>query len=116
MLLIGAVAGYFFFLRPSDEEKIREVVTDYGAKRGNPEICDLVTQRFLEEVSGEKGDAAVEACRADVEAQVREPVEIEITRVDIDDDRATVEAEARGNSGTFELVNEDGVWLIDDSS
>ncbi|MDQ4144335.1 MAG: FHA domain-containing protein [Actinomycetota bacterium] len=121
LLLIGAGLGYWFFLRETDEDKIRDVITEFGQNIGNPDVCDLVTQRFLDEASGLTGSEAVEACRTDVEEQATEPVDIEIKSVDINGDRATVEAEAETENGTeqgtFELEKQDdGEWLIDDSS
>ena len=115
LLLIGAAAAYFLFLRPSDEDKVRDVVTEFGEKLNDPAVCDLVSQRYLEEVSGQTGQAAVDACRTDVEESGEAPIDVEITSVEINGDRATVQAEADGETGTFELVNEDGEWLIDNS-
>ncbi len=123
-LLIAGGLVYWFVLRDggeesvrdtvTDEEKIRETVTEFGQNIGDPAVCDLVTQDFLDDASGLTGAEAVEACRTDVAAQARDPVDIKINSIDINGERATVEAEAEGDSGTFELEKQDdGEWLID---
>ena len=117
--VLGVVALLAIFVWPkpfeaSDEEKIREVVTEFGAQLNDPAVCELVTQQYLEDVSGETGEAAVEACEADL---AEEPLEIEIQEINIDGDKATVEAEADGESGTLELEKQDdGEWLISGGS
>ena len=119
LLALAAVALFVWpgFLKANDEEKVREVVTAFGEEIDDPEaFCALFTQRFLEETSGETGSAAVDACETDVEAQGQEPIEVTINSVDVQGESATVEASAEGESGTFELVNEDGEWLIDSTS
>ena len=116
LLVVGALL-YFFVLKSSDEDKIRDVVTEFGANVDDPAVCDLVTQRFLEESSGQVGEAAVAACQSDVVASEEVPVDIEIKNVDINGDRATVTAEADGEPGTLTLEKQDdGDWLIDDAS
>ena len=121
-LIIGLVAGALVIaallvlfvwkpFAPSDEEKVREVVAEFGASVADPSVCQLVTQDYLEEFFGETGEAAIDACEGDL---ADEPVDIEITSVEIDGERATVEVEAEGESTTLELEKqEDGEWLID---
>ena len=107
---LGEVVG----LRQSDEDKIRETITEFGQKIGDPEVCDLVTQNFLDEATGLTGTESVDACRTDIAEQAQDPVDIEIKEIDINGERATVEAEAEGDSATFELEKQDdGQWLID---
>ena len=124
-LIIGIIAGLlvvaavlvFFVWKPfaeSDEDQIREVVTEFGEQLNDPAVCKLVTQQYLEELSGETGEAAVEACESDV---AEEAIDIEIKSIDINGDEATVEAEADGEPGTLELEKQDdGEWLISGGS
>ncbi|HYN36596.1 MAG TPA: FHA domain-containing protein [Actinomycetota bacterium] len=116
LLAITAIVLFVFpgVLKTSDEDTVREAVESFGQVIDDPEaFCDLFTQRFLEEQAGTTGDAARDACIEDVETTGEEPVEIQITSVDVQGDNATVEAEAEGETGTFQLENQDGEWLID---
>ena len=117
LLALVAVALFVWpgFLSGNDEEEIRDVVTEFGQSIDDPSVCDLLTPRFLEEITGSSGDDAVEACRTDVEENPGEPTDITINSVEVDGDSATVQAEAEGNSGTFELVKVDDEWLIDNT-
>ena len=111
-LLIAGGLAYWFLLRETDEDKIRETVTEFGQNIGDPEVCDLFTQEFLE-----TNGLTEESCRAGVTESGEDPVDIEITSVEIDGERATVEAEAEEESGTFVLEKQDdGEWLIAETS
>ena len=116
-VVVIAVVLVFFVLKPfaaSDEEKIREVATEFGAQFDDPAVCRLVTQSYLEEVSGQTGEAAIDACEADL---AEEPLEVEIHSVEINGDQASVEAEFDGEAGTLELEKQDdGEWLISGGS
>jgi pSer/pThr/pTyr-binding forkhead associated (FHA) protein len=121
VVVLLLIAGLLFFtplgesvgLKDSDEDKVRAVVTEFGETIDDPAVCDLLTQRFIEEITGSTGSEAVDACRTDVEENPGEPAEVTINSVEIDGDTATVQAEAEGQAGTFNLVKQDGEWLID---
>jgi len=90
----------------SDEDQIREVIALGNSL--DPEICDKVTDRWLENVTG--GD------KSDCEAQLKDSKEdaIEVEQVSVDGDEATVTATIQGDSGRLLLVKEDDEWKLDD--
>ena len=120
MLAIIAVVLFVFpgVLKQSDEDKIRDVVATFGQEFGNGDtLCDLFTPRFLEEQFGETGDAATQACVEQVNEQDQDPIGITIKSIDVQGERATVEADVDTGDGvepgTMELENQDGEWLVD---
>ena len=120
LLAIIAIVLFVFpgVLKQSDEDKVREVVVTFGEEFGNGEaLCDLFTSRFLEEQFGETGDAATQACVEQVDAQDQDSIDITIKSIDVQGERATVEADVDAGDGvepgTMELENEDGEWLVD---
>ena len=120
LLAIVAIVLFVFpgVLKPSDEDKIRDVVATFGEEFGNGDaLCELFTDRFLEEQFGETGDAATEACAEQVDSQDQDAIDITITSVDVQGERATVEADVDTGEttepGTMELENVDGEWLVD---
>lgn len=121
LLAITAIVLFVFpgVLKSSDEDAVREVVVSFGQVIDEPEaFCALFTQRFIDEANaavgdGATGEAAVQACVDSTAANPQEPTEVTINSVDIQGDNATVEAEAEGESATFQLEKQDGEWLID---
>jgi hypothetical protein len=90
----------------SDEEQIRDVVA--LGNELDPEICDKLTDRWLENVTG--GDAS------DCEEQLKdtEKDSIQIEDVSVEGDEATATATIQGQPGRLLLVKEDGEWKLDD--
>ena len=112
-VLIAAALLFFFVLKESDEDEIREVLETVSTSPGDPDTCDLFSQSFKEENSGETGTAADDACRENVDAD-DEPFDIKIKEIDVTGDNADVRASVDGDLGIVKMVNEDGDWKIDD--
>lgn len=122
-LAIGALGGGLVACggSDSDEDKVTDAVTT--ALESNDEaICtESFTQDFVEEVSGEKGEAAVKNCEDSFKEDNSETTDIEVTNVKVDGDTATADASFTAGEGddaseekaSFELAKEDGDWKID---
>lgn len=120
LLALAAVALFVWpgFLKPSDEDKIKDVAAAFGEEFDNPEaFCQLLTQRFIEEQAGSTGEEAVQACEDNVAASDEEPAEVTATNIDIQGERATADVSAKTSegteTGTMEFEKQDGEWLID---
>jgi hypothetical protein len=100
------------------EQRLRADVTQ-GLTSKDPGACTrYATQRFVERLSGERGAAAVDSCRADAENTDFTAVDFE--RVAIEGDRASVTVRPRGGDGeeglkTLELGlrRSGGHWKLD---
>jgi hypothetical protein len=91
----------------SDEDKVRDVVEKVASN--DPEVCKDLTARFLsEEFDGDEGKCEKQAREAEDEQN------LEIEKVEVDGDRATVEAKADDDKGTARLVKEGGDWKLDE--
>jgi hypothetical protein len=90
----------------SDEDEIRQVIALGNSL--DPEICDKVTDRWLENVTG--------GSQSDCEDQLKNSKEdaIEFEQVSVEGDKATVTATIQGDSGRLLLVKEDDEWKLDD--
>jgi flagellar basal body-associated protein FliL len=114
VVVIAAVAAFFLFFQSSDEDEIRDTIETVATNPADPDTCDLFTQRFKEEGSGQTGTAADDACRTELEEAGESAEDVEIESVEVDGDNATAEVTGEeGNTVTVLLVNEDGVWKID---
>ena len=91
----------------SDEDKVRDVVEKVASN--DPAVCKDLTEGFLSrEFDGDEGKCEKQAREAEDEQN------LEIEKVEVDGDKATVEAKADGDKGTAKLVKEDGDWKLDD--
>jgi Domain of unknown function (DUF4878) len=108
-----------------DKEEIEQTVRDFVSAtndRDGDTFCgEIVTQEFLEQSTGAKGDEAEDECKRQLESIKGLDVKlVEITRMEIDDDTATVRAviEAQGdaNPQTLRLEKEDGEWKLSGGS
>lgn len=90
----------------SDEAEIRAVIAAGNSK--DPAICDKLTDKWMRNVVG--GD------RADCKQQVKDSPEdaVEVERVSVEGDQATVTAQIQGDAGTLLLVKEGDEWKLDD--
>jgi hypothetical protein len=114
VVVIAAVAAFFLFFQSSDEDEIRETIETIASDPSDPDACDLVTQRFKEEGSGQTGIAADEACRSETEASGDQPEDVEVDNIQVDGDTATADVTGEdGETVTVRLVNEDDVWKVD---
>lgn len=102
----------------SDAEKtVRDFVTATNERDADRFCGELVTQSFLEQTTGAKGDEAEDACRQ----QFRSLKGLKVTLVDIkktklDDDHATVtatlEAQGQRQRQAFRLKKEGGRFRL----
>ena len=91
----------------SDEDRVRDVVEKVASN--DPEVCKELTGGFLSrEFDGDEGKCEKQAREAEDEQN------LEIEKVEVDGDKATVEAKADGDKGTAKLVKEDGDWKLDE--
>lgn len=103
----------------SDEEGTVEEVIETSATTTDPADCkELQTQRFMEQISRESGNAAVEACED--EAKGEEGADgVTVSAIEVDGSNATAEAALEGGSldgQTVEvaLVKDGDQWKMDE--
>lgn len=107
LIALAAVLGACGPGGESDEDKVRDVVEKVASN--DPEVCKDLTERFLStEFDGDEGKCEKQAREAEDEQN------LEVQEVNIDGDKATVEATADGDKGTATLVKEDGDWKLDE--
>ena len=100
-----------------DEDKVTEVVeTTYTT--ADPALCtDAMTQTFVEQITGESGEFAIENCEEGFSEAAQESVDV--SNVEVDGDTATVElggSEGDINEGQvllLGLVKEGEQWKLD---
>jgi ketosteroid isomerase-like protein len=104
-----------------DKEDIEQTVRDFVSATNDRDaeaFCgELVTQEFLEQSTGAKGDEAEDECKRQLEAiKGLEAELVEIRRTEVDGDSATVRAviEVQGDvtPQTLRLQKEDGRWKL----
>ncbi len=100
--LLGACGGG----GDSDEDKVRDVVENVASN--DPAVCKQLTDDFLSREFG--GDE--KKCEKQAE-EAEDEQNLEIQEVEVDGDKATVQATADGDKGTATLVKEDGDWKLD---
>jgi hypothetical protein len=90
----------------SDEEQVRDVIS--LANSQDEEVCDKLTDKYMKDVIG--GD------KSDCEKQVKQTPKdaVDIQRVTVRGDKATVTAKVQGDSGEIFLVKDGGDWKLDD--
>jgi copper chaperone CopZ len=102
----------------SDSDKVTEVIEE-AATTSEPSNCtELETQRFVEQNSQEKGQAAVETCEKEAEEDEGKAKSVTVSNVAVEGEKATAEVEFEGgslNSQALELalVEEGGSWKLD---
>jgi ketosteroid isomerase-like protein len=104
-----------------DREDIEQTVRDFVSATNDRDadaFCgEIVTQEFLEQSTGAKGDEAEDECKRQLESIRGLEVElVKISRTEVDGDSATVRAviETQGDSRpqTLRLEKEDGKWKL----
>ena len=104
-----------------DREDIEQTVRDFVSATNDRDadaFCgEIVTQEFLEQSTGAKGDEAEDECKRQLESIQGLEVElVEIRKTEVDGDSATVRAviETQGDSTTqtLRLEKEDGGWKL----
>jgi ABC-type glycerol-3-phosphate transport system substrate-binding protein len=103
----------------SDEDKITSTIEN-AATSTDPAICDETqTLAFMEQTTGEGGKQAEKECEEEAKAGEDQPDSVNVSKVEVDGDNATANAEFKGGSfdaQTLELalVEEDGDWKLDE--
>jgi hypothetical protein len=113
-LALGACGG-------DDEDDVEQTVRDFVSASSEPDpetLCgEIVTQEFLEQATGATGDRAEDECRRQLEDTAGVQAElVEIRRIEIDGERASVRAliraQGRPRTQTLRLEKEDGRWKL----
>jgi hypothetical protein len=101
----------------SDEDQIRDLVTDYYEHSAAAQCKALTTEQFRSAVYGGGGEGALEACEEHQRLRGETP-KIERTafvdHVQIDGDRAVAEVRGGGVTLTDQLIETDEGWKLDD--
>src|SRR5688572_30593703 len=100
----------------NDEEEatvaVEEVLTST-----DPSVCtDLQTEQYRQQIQLSKGEAALQGCQQELEFTAADSVEV--TRLEIDGDTATVDVAHTGSAFdgqvvSYELAKEDDQWKLD---
>ncbi len=103
----------------SDEDTINDLI-ERAVIDSDADLCsENFTQAFVEETTGEKGDAAVAECEKQAGNVTTENTDLEVGDVEVDGDKATATAtyKADGEKGSvdFEFTKEDGTWKFSDA-
>ena len=104
----------------SDKENAEDVVhgiAEATSDSDGDKFCDLVTDDFLEQSTGAKGDKAKDACKKQIDSLKGAKIEVtKITKTEVKGDTATVTAElaSRGQKRpqVFNLKKEDGEFKL----
>jgi hypothetical protein len=103
----------------SDEDEIRDLVTDYYEHSAATQCETLTTEKFRSAVYGGDGEGALEACEEHQRLRGETP-KIERTafvdHVQIDGDRAVAEVRGGGVTLTDQLIQTDNGWKLDDEA
>ena len=104
----------------SDKEDAEKTVRDIAAATTDSDgdkFCDLVTDKFLEQTTGAKGDKAKDACKQQIDSLKNADLKVtKIKKTTVDGDNATVEAELESSGQkrpqVFRLKKEDGDFKL----
>ena len=104
----------------SDKEDAEDVVRGIAEATNDSDgekFCGLVTEQFLEQTTGAKGDKAKDSCKKQIDSsRTREVKVTKITKTEVKGDRATVTAEleqsGRKRPQVFNLQKEDGEFKL----
>ena len=114
ILVLGACGG------GSDKENAEQTVRDIASATSDSDgdkFCDLVTDEFLEQTTGAKGDKARDACKKQIDSLKNADLKVnKITKTEVDGDNATVTAELESSGQkrpqVFKLKKEDGDYKL----
>lgn len=104
----------------SDKEDAEDVVhgiAEATTDSDGDKFCGLVTDQFLEQSTGAKGDKAKDACKKQIDSLKNMPLKVnKITKTEVKGDEATVtaELESRGQKRpqVFNLRKQDGEFKL----
>lgn len=114
-LALGACGG------GNDKKDAEGVVRDFAkatSESDGKKFCkELVTQEFLEQTTGAKGDGAQGSCVKQIDALKGVQIKVaKITKTEVDGDTATVDAQlesqGRKQPQRFRLKKEDGKFRL----
>jgi hypothetical protein len=99
-----------------DTAEIRQVVRTAVLVHEPAECTELATEAFLEQISGQTGEAAVRACEGEAEDPIRRAKAVAVSNVKVRGSAATAEVAVAGHSGRslVTLVEEGGRWKLDE--
>ena len=104
----------------SDKENAEKTVRDIASATSDSDgdkFCGLVTDEFLEQTTGAKGDKAKDACKKQIDSLKDADLKVnKITKTEVDGDNATVTAELESSGQkrpqVFKLKKEDGDYKL----
>ncbi len=105
----------------SADDQITAVITD-AIEADDETLCTgAFSTGFVEEITGQKGQEAIDTCEKQLKADNSDNGEVKVTNIKVEGDKATAdvtfEADTGGKkesqSAKFDLVTEDGEWRID---
>jgi hypothetical protein len=109
----------------SDADAAKTAVNTFIETGRHPtaKLCDVISQRFIEERTHLQGQAALEKCRTNAAKAgaagrgATFPANIKLTDVKVTGGKADVTATAPGQkSGVFHMVKEGGKWKVDSAT
>lgn len=114
ILALGACGG------GSDKENAEKTVRDIASATSDSDgekFCGLVTDEFLEQTTGAKGDKAKDACKKQIDSLKDADLKVnKITKTEVNGDNATVTAELESSGQkrpqVFKLKKEDGDYKL----
>ena len=117
VLVVAALAGCGGDDKKDVEQTVRDFVKATNARDSKKFCEELVTQEFLEQATGAKGDKAEEACKPLVRSSSRLNLKlVEISSVTVDGEKARVKAvldlQEQKQDQVFRLKKEDGDWKL----
>jgi hypothetical protein len=77
-----------------------------------PEVCDRVTENFIEQITGQTGEEGRAACEESVTSG-EPPADLEVAEISEEGETATGTVTSAEGSVDFEMVQEDGEWKLD---
>ena len=102
--LVVAGCGDDYPDKPQEVAK-RYIATNAGSK------CRYLTQRLIETLTEQRGEAARAACRRNV-ARVPKPKQVRLRDAEVDEHDAEVEVLSDGREAKLKLVRSGGRWRI----
>jgi len=114
ILVLGACGG------GNDKEDAEQTVRDIASATSDSDgdkFCGLVTDKFLEQTTGAKGDKAQDACKKQIDSLKKADLKVQkISKTEIDGDKATVtavlESSGQKRPQVFSLKKEDGEFRL----
>ena len=100
-----------------DAEGVVRGIAEATSASDGDKFCGLVTDQFLEQSTGAKGDKAKDACKTQIDSLKGQKIEVtKITKTEVKGDEATVTAElssrGRKRPQVFNLKKEDGEFKL----